>query len=115
MVRCLSVVIVAHTFELEYLWGQLASLDQILYIVSLGWGKGCIRFLRRLDQNSGFHGNRKCPLTYNEEISVSVFDQIFVKLAGNEDRHKISNELEFRPDQPLPMKLDELERLKNFP
>ena len=25
--------------------------------ISLGWGKGCIRFWGRLDQNSGLHGN----------------------------------------------------------
>ena len=29
-----------------------------LCVASLGWGKGCIRFWGRLDQNSGFHGNR---------------------------------------------------------
>ena len=33
-----------HTFELEYLWSQLANLDQILCVASLGWGKGCIRW-----------------------------------------------------------------------
>ena len=33
-----------HTFELEYLLSQLASLDQILCEASLGRGKGCIRF-----------------------------------------------------------------------
>ena len=27
-----------HTFELEYLWSQLANLDQILCVASLGWG-----------------------------------------------------------------------------
>ena len=59
--------------ELEYLWGQLANLDQILYEASLGWGKGCIRFWDRLDQNSGFHVNRKHPLTYNGEKDVSTF------------------------------------------
>ena len=37
-----------HTFELEYLWSQLVSLDQILCVASLGWGKGCIRFRGRL-------------------------------------------------------------------
>ena len=47
-----------HTFKLEYLWGQLANLYQILYVASLGCGKGCRRFLRRLDQNSSFHSNR---------------------------------------------------------
>ena len=57
---------------------QLASLDQILCVASLGWGKGCIRFLRRLDQNSGFNGNRKCPLTYNGENEVSTFSLLFL-------------------------------------
>ena len=33
-----------HTFELEYLWSQLANLDQNLCIASLVWGKGCIRW-----------------------------------------------------------------------
>ena len=28
-----------HTFELEYLWSQLASLDPILFVASLGGGK----------------------------------------------------------------------------
>ena len=63
----------------------------------------CIRFLGRLDQNSGFHGNRKPPLTYNEENDVStffsvVFDPILFILAGNEDMHKISHKFEFWPD-----------------
>ena len=62
MVRRPSVV---HTFKLEYLWGQVANLDQIFFEASLGWGKGCIRFGGRSDVNSGFHGNRKLPLTCN--------------------------------------------------
>ena len=28
-----------YTFELEYLWDQLANLDQILFVASLGWEK----------------------------------------------------------------------------
>ena len=67
-----------HTFELEYLWSQLANLDIILWVASLGWGKGCIRFWDRLDQNSGFHGNRKPPLTYNGENDVSTFSRLFL-------------------------------------
>ena len=67
-----------HTFELEYLWSQLANLDQILCVASLGWGKGCIRFWGRLDQNSGFHGNKKPPLTYNGENDVSTFSRLFL-------------------------------------
>ena len=67
-----------HTFELEYLWSQSASLHQILSLASLGWGKGCIRFWGKLDQNSGFPGNRKPPLTYNGENDVSTFSQLFL-------------------------------------
>ena len=61
-----------------YLWNQLANLDQILCVASLGWGKGCIRFWGRLDQNSGFHGIRKPTLTYNEENDVSTFSLLFL-------------------------------------
>ena len=67
-----------YSFELEYLWGQLASLDQILCVASLGVGKGCIMFWGRLVQNSGFHGNRKPPLTYNGENDVSTFSRLFL-------------------------------------
>ena len=67
-----------HTFELEYLWSQLANLDQILCVAALGWGKGCIRFWGRLDQNSGIHGNRKPPLIYNGENDVSSFFRLFL-------------------------------------
>ena len=91
-----SSLSVVHTFKLEYLWRHLANLDQILFIASLGWGKGCIRFWVRLDQNSGCHGNRKPALTYIGENSVStfsriVFDSILSILAGIEDMHKISD------------------------
>ena len=85
------------TFELEYLWGQLANLDQILCVASLGVGKGCITFRDRLDQNSGVHGNRKPPLTYN--LFSVAFDPILFILADNEDMHKISDKFEFRPDR----------------
>ena len=47
-----------HTFKHEYLLGHWASYNQILSQVSLEWGKDCIRFRNRSDQNSGFHGNR---------------------------------------------------------
>ena len=93
-----------YTFELEYLWSQLAKLDQILCVASLAWEKGCIQFKGRLDQNSGFHDNRNFPLTYNWENDVSTFSRLFFIesffiLAGNEDMHKISDEFEFRPDR----------------
>ena len=95
---------VVHTCNLEYLWSEWANLDQILCVASLRWGKGCIRFWGRLDQNSGFHGNRKPPLTYNGENDVSTFSRLFLirsflYFAGNKDMHKISDEFEFRPDR----------------
>ena len=68
-----------HTFELECLWSQLANLDQILYVASVGWKEGCKRFRGRLDQTSGFHGNRKTPwLTYSRENDISTFSWLFL-------------------------------------
>ena len=67
-----------HTFELEYLWSQLANLDQIFVCSTIWVGKGCIRFWDRLDRNAGFHGNRKPPLTYNGENDVSTFSRLFL-------------------------------------
>ena len=72
---CHSVII---QMELEYLCGRLANVDQILSEASLRWGKGCIRFQDKLDQNSDFHGNRKCPLTCNGENDVSTFSRLFL-------------------------------------
>ena len=103
-----------YTFELEYLWGQLANHDQILYVASLGVGKGCIMFWGRLDQNSGVHGNRKPPLTYNGANGVSTFSRLllsrsFFILADNEDMHKISDNSNFSQLWPLTMELAALE------
>ena len=78
-VTCPWVTKILH-FELEYIWNQLAYLDQILCVASLGWGKGCIRFWGGLDQNSGFLGNRKPSLTYNGKNDVSTFSRlIFIR------------------------------------
>ena len=93
-VTCPWVMKISHFWTWIYLWGQFANLDQILCVASLSWGKGCIRFWGRLDQNSRFHGNRKPPLTYNGENDVSTFSELFFDpilfiLAGNEDMHKI--------------------------
>ena len=62
-----------YTFELEYLLGQMANLDQILCVASLRMGKGCIMFWGRLDQNSDVHGNRKPHWLNNGENDVSTF------------------------------------------
>ena len=85
-------------------WGQVANLDQILFEASLGWRKGCIRFGGRWDENSGFHGNRKLPLTWGKCCPINnyfIFERSFIKLAGNEDIHKISDRFDFGPDRTL--------------
>ena len=109
-----------HFFELEYLWSQLANLDQILYVASLGVGKGCLMFWGRLDQNSGVHGNRKPPLTYNGENDVSTFSQLFLirsflYLQVTRTCIKSQASSNFGQIGPLTMELAALQRLKNFP
>ena len=115
-----SSYVVIHTFRLEYLWSQLANLDQILCVASLGWGKGCIRFWDRLDQNSGYHGNRKPPLTYNGENDDSTFSRLllirsFSYLQVTRTCIKSRMSWKFGQIGPLTMELAALECLKNFP
>ena len=50
-----------HTFELEYLWSEVANLDQILCVASLGWGKGCIKVLGLIDLGTLDSGERSLP------------------------------------------------------
>ena len=115
-----SVVVVVHTFKPVYLWSQLANLDQILCVASLEWGKGCIRFWGRLDQNSGFHGNRKPPLSYNGKNDVSTFSRLFLirsllYLQVTRTCIKSRTSSNFHQIGPLTTELAALERLKNFP
>ena len=107
-------------FQLEYLWGKLGSLDQILCVTSLGVGKGCIMFWGRLDQNSGAHGNRKPPLTYNGENGVSTCSRLllirsFLYLQVTRTCIKSRTSSNFGQVEPLITELAALERLKNFP
>ena len=106
-----------YTFELEYLWGQLANLNQIFCVASLGVGKGCIMFYGRLDQNSGAHGNRKPPLTYNRENGVSTFSRLlligsFLYLQVTRTCIKSWTSSNFSQIGPLTTELAALERLK---
>ena len=112
-----SVFVVVHTFKLEYLWSQLVNLDQILCVASLGWEKGCIRLSGGLDQNSGFHGNRKPPLTYNGENDVSTFSRLFLirfflYLQVTRTCIKSRTSSNFSQIKPFTMELAALERLK---
>ena len=110
-----------YTFRLEYLWGQLANLDQILCVASLELGKGCIMFWGRLDQNkSGVHGIRKSPLTYNGENGFSTFSRLlliwsFLYLQVTRTCIKSRTSSNFGQIGPLTTELAALERLKNFP
>ena len=124
-IRLLTLELVAlewrkfYTFELEYLWCKLAHLDQILCVAS-GVGKGCIKFWGRLDQNSGAHGNRKPPLTYNGENGVSTFSRLllirsFLYLQVTRTCIKSRMSSNFGQVGPLTTELAALERLKNFP
>ena len=109
-----------YTFELEFLWNQLANLDQILCVALLGMGKGCIMFWGRLDQNSGVHGNTKPPLTYNRENGVSTFSLLlfirsFLYLQVTRTCIKTRMSLNFGQIGLLTTELAALERLKNYP
>ena len=87
----------------------MANLDQILFVVSLWCGKGCIKFWGSSDQNPDFHGNKKPPMTYNGENDVATFSLFFFFiLAGNEDMHKILDEFEFGQIGPLTTELASL-------
>ena len=105
-----------YTFELEYLWGLLANLDQILCVASLEVGKGCIMFWGWLDQNSGVHGSRKASLTYNgETFSWLLLIRSFLYLQITRTCIKSQTSSNFGQVGPLTMELAALERLKPFP
>ena len=91
-----------HTFELEYLWSQLANLLSNFMCSITGVGKGCIMFWGWLDQNSGVHGNRKPRLTYDEDNGVSTFSRLLLIrsfLYLQVTRTCIKSQFEFWPDR----------------
>ena len=109
-----------NTFELEYLWGQLANLHQSLCVASLGVGRGCIMFRGTLNQNSGVHGNRKPPLTFNGENGDSTFSWLllirsFLNLQLTRTCLKSRMVSNFGQIGPLTTELTALERQKHFP
>ena len=68
-----------HTFELKYLWSQLANLDQILCVASLGWGKGCIRFWGRLTLARWTQVSDRCPLGYLLQMYCTFLTKLWTK------------------------------------
>ena len=85
-----------------------------------GVGKKLHKVLGQIGQISGFHGNRKPPLTYNEENDVSTFSQLFLVrsfLCLQVTRTCIQSRTtsNFGQIGPLTTELAAPERLKNFP
>ena len=77
-------------------------------------------FWGRLDQNSGFHGNRKPPLTYNGEKDVSTFSRLFLirsflYLQVTMTCIKSRTSSNFGQIGPLTTELAAFEHLKDFP
>ena len=73
-----------------------------------------------LNQNSGFHGNRKPPLTYNGENDVCTFFRLFLirsflYLQVTRTCIKSRTSSNFGGIRPLTTELAALEHLKNFP
>ena len=83
-----------------------------------GVGERLHKVLGRLAQNSGFHGNRKPPLTYNGENDVSTFSRLFLirsflYLQVTRTCIKSRTSLNFGQIGPLTTELAALERLKD--
>ena len=51
-----------YTFELKYLWSQLANLDQILFVASLGWGGRLHMVFGQIRSKSRFPWQQKAPI-----------------------------------------------------
>ena len=71
-----SSPVVVHTFNFEYLWSQLASLDQILCSIT-GVGEMLHTVLGQIGSKVWFPGNRKPPLTYNGKTMFPLFLSCF--------------------------------------
>ena len=78
------------------------------------------KVLRQIGSNSGYHGNRKPPLTYNGENDVSTFSRLllirsFSYLQVTRTWIKSRTTSNFGQIGPLTTELAALERLKNLP
>ena len=87
MVRRPSVVVV-HTFKLQYLWSQLANLDQILCVASL------VSMATEIPHWLIIGKTMSPPF-------LGCFRSDPFVLAGNKDMHKISDAFEFRSDRTI--------------
>ena len=67
----------------KHLRNHWAVWSQISYGVSLGWGERLRKVWGQSDENSGFHGNQKLPLTYNGENVVRSITTSFLTGASS--------------------------------
>ena len=124
-IKLLSLELLAlkwwHTFKLEYLWSQLANLDQILCVLSLGVGKR----LHKVQIGSKLW----CPwqateishwLIMRKMVSApflgyfwSEFLFLYLQITRTCIKSRMSSN--FGQIGPLTMELDALEHLKKFP
>ena len=117
MVRRPSVVVRRPHFQT---WISLKPVGQswLHFMCSItGVGE---RLRKVLDQNSGFHGNRKAPLTYDGENDVSTFSRLFLirsflYLQVKRTCIKSWTSSNFSQIGSLTTELAALERLKNSP
>ena len=107
-----------HTFQLEYLWSQLANLDEIFgfgadWIIRF-WGRLDHKVLGQIGSKLWFPWQQKAPLTYNGENDVSTFSRLFfiwsfLYLQVTRTCIKSRTSLNFSQIGPLTMELAALE------
>ena len=102
------------TLELEYLWSQLANLDQILCIASLGWWERLHKVLGQIGSKLWFPWQQKARIdSWWAKWCLHLFSVVLIRsflyFAGNKDMHNISDELEFSRIGPLTTELAALE------
>ena len=88
------------------------------FMCSITWGRERLHKLwGRFDQYSGVHGNKKPPLSYDEENGVSIFSRLFLirsflYLQVTRTCIKSRTSSNFGQIRQLTMELAALERLK---
>ena len=107
-VTCLWVTEISHFWT----WISLKPVGQSWsdFMCSIiGVGERLHKVLGQIDLGTLDSGERSLP------FGLLVFNPILFVLAGNEDRHKISDEFEFRPDRTTDYGVSCPWASKNFP
>ena len=101
MVRRLSVGAI-HNFKHEYLCNQWADHNEILSEASLGLGKAALGFGPDLSKTLVSMATDSSYRVIMEKTVLPLFSAVFHPilfiLAGNDDMHGSSEELEIQPD-----------------